>query len=77
MSRLLILYDMLSHQLVNHRSISKTFQDNSGVRSSADIGISGTYTPGRLIRVRVMMSNGNGFKSKDDDADEPWAHYGK
>lgn len=54
-----------------YRSISKTFQDNSGVRSSADMGISGTYTPSSLIRVRAMMSNGNGYKSKDDDA------YGK
>lgn len=55
----------------DYRSISKTFQDNSGVRASADLGISGTYTPNSLIRVRAMMSNGNGYKSKDDDA------YGK
>ena len=54
-----------------YRSISKTFQDNSGVRSSADLGISGTYILSSLIRVRAMMSNGNGYKSKDDDA------YGK
>jgi len=54
-----------------YRSIAKTFQDNFGIRSSSDLGISGAFSVSDLVGVKAMMSNGNGFNRKDDNA------YGK
>jgi len=49
-----------------YRSVAKTFQDHFGIRPSADIGISGIYSISDLLLIKAMMSNGNGFKDRDD-----------
>ncbi len=54
-----------------YRSIAKTFHDYFNIRPSADIGVSGQFTPAETVSVRAMMSNGEGFRDYDDFA------YGK
>lgn len=54
-------------QYWGYRSVAKTMQDHFGVRSAADIGISGRFKISDIVSLRVMMSNGDGFSKKDDE----------
>jgi len=52
--------------LWGYRHVVKTMQDLYKVRGAADLGIAGRFRLTDGVNVNAMMSNGDGFGSRDD-----------
>jgi hypothetical protein len=61
------LFD-LADKKWGYRYISKSFQDEYGLGSSADLGISGEYAINKWLTADAILSNGEGYKQMDSDS---------
>jgi hypothetical protein len=61
------LFD-LADKKWGYRYIYKSFQDEYGLGSSADLGISGEYVINKWFSADAILSNGEGYKQMDSDS---------
>lgn len=60
-------YD-IQEKFWGYRYIYKSFQDEYGMGPSADLGLSAAYKFNKIVSADVIIQNGEGYKSLDNDS---------